>query len=121
MEHGVEQTTGGQGRCNTVSMAGGGRGPGAGRPRRWPGRCHDASRRPIAGGRGPGGRRDGRGGGTTPAGDPIMTSYGPIKKSDGCNPARYLTAPGAGGRICLWSIADLALGFPHRQTHWRIS
>ena len=48
-----------------------------------------------------------------------MTSYGPIKKSDGCNPSGYLTAPGACGIIRLWSIADLAPGFPGR-THWRI-
>lgn len=46
VEHGVEQTTGGQGRCNTVSMAGGRAGGGAGR----------------AGG--------GQGGTTTPAGSP---------------------------------------------------
>lgn len=52
-------------------------------------------------------------------GDPIMTSYGPIKKSDGCNLSRYLTAPGACGIIRLWSIADLASGFPGR-THRRI-
>ena len=51
VEHGVEQTTGGQGRCNTVSMAGGRAGGGAGR----------------AGG--------GQGGTTTPAGGP---SPGPI-------------------------------------------
>lgn len=31
VEHGVEQTTGDQGRCNTVSMAGGRAGGGAGR------------------------------------------------------------------------------------------
>ncbi len=48
VEHGVEQTTGGQGRCNTVSMAGG-RWPGRCRAGgRWPGRYHDASRGPIA-------------------------------------------------------------------------
>jgi len=51
VEHGVEQTTGGQGRCNTVSMAGGRAGGGAGR----------------AGG--------GQGGTTTPAGGP---SPGPV-------------------------------------------
>lgn len=41
-----------------------------------------------------------------------MILYGPIKKSDGCNPLRYLTAPGVCGTMCLWSIADLAPDSP---------
>ena len=72
VEHGVEQTTGGQGRCNTVSMAGGRAGGGAGR----------------AGG--------GQGGTTTPAGSP---SPGPAAGVPGGRPSSSGLSPGTCARV----------------------